>query len=189
MTNRTRAALTTALTGALSIGPAHVFSRRLLSLSITALAGLGIVVASATPAAAQSTEYRAVVAQHSYKCLDVPSGSAANNVVIQQYTCHNGINQRWRFVYLNNGYNSIISVVSGKCLDVPSSSTTDGTAVQQYTCHGGANQQWAYLGGGRFAARHSGKCLEVRNGSTANNAVVQQYTCHGGQNQIWGLFS
>jgi len=37
-------------------------------------------------------------AHHSNKCLDVPYGSHADNEVIQQYTCHNGVNQQWLFV-------------------------------------------------------------------------------------------
>jgi hypothetical protein len=143
---------------------------------------------TAVPASA-ATAYRLVV-DSSQKCLDLPSGNTADNVVLQQFTCHGGNNQRWLVMPRTDGYYTIVSVVSNKCADVHAGSTANGAVVQQFTCHGGPNQQWAINFSTRsFVARHSGKCLDIRGGGTGDGAIAQQFTCHGGANQRWTMFS
>jgi hypothetical protein len=163
--------------------------QKVYALALAGLAGLAGTVVDTSPALAQGPEYAGVVAQHSNKCLDVPHGNPVNHVVIQQYSCHGGPAQRWRFTHFGNGYYQIQSVLTGKCLNVPLSSAANALAVEQYSCQGSFNQQWAYdPTHGSLRARHSGKCLDVRNGGLGNGVVVQQYTCHGGRTQSWGLF-
>lgn len=38
-----------------------------------------------------------LIAQHSSHCLDVPGGQGTDNLYIQQWPCHSGINQRWMY--------------------------------------------------------------------------------------------
>jgi hypothetical protein len=35
---------------------------------------------------------------HSWKCLDVPGGSLDDAVQIQQFDCHQGLNQLWLII-------------------------------------------------------------------------------------------
>ncbi|MEU0562389.1 RICIN domain-containing protein [Dactylosporangium sp. NPDC006015] len=142
----------------------------------------GVVQGTAGPA-------EQLVARHSGKCLDVASGSAADSARTLQYTCGNGLNQRFTVQDLGTGYVRLVARHSGKCLDVTSASTSDGATVVQYTCGGGSNQQWQVqdAGGGyvRFVARHSGKCLDVNGASTSDGAGGIQWTCGSGTNQQW----
>ncbi|GAB3168892.1 hypothetical protein GCM10027059_32620 [Myceligenerans halotolerans] len=130
-----------------------------------------------------------LVNRNSGKCLDVSGFSTADGATVQQWTCHDGDNQRWQVQEVSGGYAQITGVNSGKCLDVDGFSTADGAAVQQWTCHGGENQQWQVqdLPGGdvQLVNRNSGKCLDVDASSTANGVAMQQWTCHGGDNQAW----
>jgi hypothetical protein len=77
------------------------------------------------------------------KCLDVPNGSADDNVQIQQYQCHGGPNQQWKFVPVGNGYYAIRNAATGLYFDIPSGSIDDSTILQQYHYNGGGdNQKW-----------------------------------------------
>ncbi len=80
--------------------------------------------------------------QSSQKCMDVVGAVTDVHAQVQQYPCHGGPNQQWRFVPVGDGYFAIISVNSGLCLDIPNSSGADGVWVQQYPFQGHANQQW-----------------------------------------------
>ncbi|MFC0105264.1 RICIN domain-containing protein [Kibdelosporangium aridum] len=124
--------------------------------------------------------------QHSGKCLDIPFADPADQVKLQQYTCHGAPNQRWLLQQTSDGYYRIKSVSTGKCLDIPSGSKADGVVVQQFACHEGPNQQWSIWPSG-IVARNSGKCLDIRAGAMGDHGVAQQFSCHGGPNQRWSL--
>jgi hypothetical protein len=122
-----------------------------------------------------------IVSQHSGKCMDVASASAADQAKIQQYHCHDGKNQIW--ILEQNG--EIVSLHSGKCLDVPSASLDDNVLVQQFTCHGGTNQLWRATPRGEIINVNSGKCLDLPNGDVADQVQLQQFRCNNGSNQQW----
>jgi hypothetical protein len=140
-----------------------------------------------------------IVAVHSGKCLDIPSGRPEDQVPIQQYTCNTSrpLNQQWSPLINSLGpgtgpnispFTILYSWNSRKCMDVAGASVADGTTVQQYICSGGANQHWyriPYGPSGNFliVSKSSGKCLDIAGGSLANGARVQQYRCNGGTNQ------
>jgi hypothetical protein len=80
--------------------------------------------------------------QGSQKCMDVPGGSKDSQVKIQQFKCHGGPDQQWRFTPAEDGFFVIYNVYSGLCLDIPGSSTDWGTLVQQFGFNNGTNQKW-----------------------------------------------
>lgn len=88
--------------------------------------------------------------QSSQKCMDVVGGDMEEHAQIQQFGCHGGPNQQWRFQPTADGFYAIVSVNSGLCLDIPDSSGDAGVIVQQYHFHDGDNQkwrlQWEYFG-------------------------------------------
>ncbi|WP_433444815.1 RICIN domain-containing protein [Nonomuraea sp. CA-141351] len=135
--------------------------------------------------------YEELRAQHSGKCLTVPSSSTADGARVTQQNCGTAAdqNQHWQVLDLGTGYYRLIARHSHKCLTVPSSSTADGVPVTQQNCGTGANQQWDIInvrGGGLLTARHSGKCLDIRYGSTRAGARAIQYTCQkGSASQQW----
>jgi hypothetical protein len=85
------------------------------------------------------------------KCLDVPDGDPSNNVPINQFRCHEGPNQQWRFVPEVDefgeltGFFTIVNQATGGCIDVPNGSQDSGQFVQQFQLNGGANQSWKLL--------------------------------------------
>ena len=83
-----------------------------------------------------------VIPIHSGICLDVAGSSKKNNANIQQYPCHGGDNQLWKFVKSGGDYYNLVSVHSGMCLDVAGSSKKNNANIQQYRCHNGNNQKW-----------------------------------------------
>jgi endo-1,4-beta-xylanase len=152
----------------------HQFTFKRLPLLAAALfAGVSLY--------AQSTPFPEIVSVNSGQCLDVPNGSAAEHVRIQQIICHGGPNQRWRLT----GTGEIVNLSSGLCLDVPNGSTEDRVPIQQIVCHGGNNQRWRFTRTGEIISLNSRKCLDVPRASLAEHAQIEQFTCNGGNNQKW----
>lgn len=58
----------------------------------------------------------------SFLTLDVPGGSSADGVLIQQFVFHGGPNQRFQLARVGDGFFTITSVATGKALDVPGGS-------------------------------------------------------------------
>src|ERR1043165_7708065 len=80
-------------------------------------------------------------------CMDVPGGSTAEFVFIQQTTCKTPVgsgsdNQTFQLQALANGNKFVIPRNSGKCLQIWNESSADGTGIQQLTCTGSLSQQW-----------------------------------------------
>ncbi len=135
------------------------------------------------------TGVHSLKARHSGKCLDVSGVETRNGANVQQWQCHGGKNQKWRFTSKGNGYYTLTAVHSGRCLDVSGIGRNNGDNVQQWDCHGGANQIWKVTAEGdgsyRLSAKHSGKCLDVAGIGISDGTNIQQWDCHGGDNQKW----
>lgn len=76
------------------------------------------------------------------RVLDLPGGSRADSVHLQQYNDNGGDNQRWAITPVDGEYFLITSKVSGKNLDVDGISTQDGAEIHQYQDTGNDNQLW-----------------------------------------------
>lgn len=81
------------------------------------------------------------------KCIDLNGSGLANGTPIIQWTCHNGANQQWELVLVENDPNTpnddtflMKNRKSGKCVDL--GSTVAGTNAVQWDCHGAAHQQF-----------------------------------------------
>jgi Ricin-type beta-trefoil lectin domain-like len=89
------------------------------------------------------------------RCVDVPLTDTQvppAGTLIQQYSCHGGLNQRWLFwpvqvpteadddVYAT--YYQIINAASGFCLDVPGFSRQPGEAIQYFGTKTGPGEAW-----------------------------------------------
>lgn len=131
-----------------------------------------------------------IIAKHSGKLLDVPSGKLGQNgAMVQQWDRSGKKNQLWDFMPANGGKYRIKNLASGKCLDVPNASSANGQSVQQWDCNGNVQQLWRVedAGGGWYHIRSdaSGKCLDVRGASRDNGAALQQWDCTGNGNQTF----
>ncbi|MFC0529383.1 RICIN domain-containing protein [Phytohabitans kaempferiae] len=127
---------------------------------------------------------------HSDKCFDVPGGSTADNVILDQWDCV--VTATWetfRFERVGGSPYHLVRTAADKCLDVRLYSLLDNAQTLQYPCNdGGAakpNQQFRLelvAGGGyepvvRLRVVHSGKCLSVSGASLANGAQIVQAPC------------
>lgn len=77
------------------------------------------------------------------KVLDLPGGSTASSVQLQQYADNGGDNQRWLITPTDDEYFVISSKASGKNVDVDGVSTQDGAEIHQYQDTGSDNQLWS----------------------------------------------
>jgi Ricin-type beta-trefoil lectin domain-like len=134
----------------------------------------------------------------SYLTLDVPGGSPAPSVLIQQFVFHGGPNQQWRFTHVGDGFFTLVSVHTGNALDVPGGFPIPGLPIQQFPLHGGPNQQWRFVttpavtGPTLFRPefhqiinRATEMALDVPNGSQQSGLTIQQFPPHSGWNQTW----
>lgn len=167
------------------------FRRCLHVMAISALAITG-VLATGTPANAQTVTIAELRPQHtSGMCLDVADMSQAHAARVIQGTCWGGPNQRWWFrdVAGNPGVFEIHPLHSNMCLDVEDMSHAHTARVLQARCSGRANQHWRQVGANGFFTyqpQHtSGMCLDVADMSHAHTARVIQGTCSGRANQLW----
>ncbi|QRO00596.1 RICIN domain-containing protein [Archangium violaceum] len=131
-----------------------------------------------------------LVAQHSGKCLDVPSSSTTDGTPLQQWGCNGTNAQAFRLQAASGGAFNLVNVNSGKCVDVSNSNTADGATIQQWGCNGTNAQAFtlnAKSGGYSVVNVNSGKCVDVPNSSLSDGTKVLQYTCNGGGNQTWSI--
>jgi hypothetical protein len=174
--------------------------------ALAVIVGAGLIAGPATTVQASGawtdvSEYFLVAARHSDRCLDVSGNSQSNGAKLQQYWCHEGLNQQWRLVFtgLTDEYGGpwyeLQVASSHKCIDIEGASTGNRARAQQYTCHGGDNQLFRLVDVSydysriyyELVAKHSGKCLDVEGDLVTDNAKVWQYTCDEGYNQQWAL--
>jgi hypothetical protein len=132
-------------------------------------------------------EYK-LISRASGKCLDVAGRGLYNGAPLQQWTCVDQPNQKFRIVNLTRGRFQIVAVESGKTVSVDASSLASGAKVHQWDLV--SSTQFVSLypsvdGGYSIFYPHSNKCLDVEGFSTADGAVIQQWDCANTQNQIW----
>jgi hypothetical protein len=123
--------------------------------------------------------------------LDVPGGSTANSVQLDQWSSNGGSNQKWTLTNLGGNVVELTSQNSGKAVDVYGWSTANGGVVDQYTYAGQNNQKWTVISVGNGAYElsnvNSGKALEVQASSKSNGGLIDQNAYSGSANQKWTI--
>jgi hypothetical protein len=173
-----------------------------------------MVTVNATPAAAApSTPYPQhrgdeigpyyLKNYHSGRCIDVPGGSMADYVKLDQWTCVNQTNVRWKLRWAGwvcarercavSFY--IVNTHSGKCIIVPGASRANGTQLIQYPCHvtpadpdawGHDAWHWLVMDGRPLLMNlMSMKCISVAGASMNNGAALIQDACTSATNKAW----
>lgn len=138
-------------------------------------------------------KYYKLVNKKSGKCIDLPNGSTANGVILQQWENANNDNQKWQFQDAGSGYYNIVSKKSSKLISVTGGgSTADAAELHQWDNSKGDDQKWQLedAGNGYFHIinKNSNKLISVTGGgSTANGAKLHQYTNVNGDDQKWKI--
>jgi GH43 family beta-xylosidase len=141
---------------------------------------------AATPAA-----YR-IVNRNSGKCLEVAGGSSADGANIQQWTCNNGTNQRWRLEDLADDTSRLVNVATGKAADVANCGTADGADIRQWAWLNNNCQRFRLVlsatgGWVRLVNVNSGRVADVANCGTADGTDVRQWAWLNNNCQQWSL--
>ncbi len=129
------------------------------------------------------------------KVLDVPGGSTATGVQLEQWTANGGTNQQWQLRPNGDGTYQIVGRKAGLAVGVSGGSTAEGAAVIQWTPLSVPDQAWSLVpvvvSGGTYALfnHNSGMALDVNGESTSDGAAVIQWPYHGGANQQWRFVS
>lgn len=136
-----------------------------------------------------------IVNRNSGKVLQVPGGSTANDVVLQQTTYSGALYQQWDVQPLPNtfggdySYYTIRAAHSGVTADVQGGSYDNGAIIQQW--NGGTNvfEQWIlqYTTNGYFKirTRWCNKVMGVSGASTASGAQIVQWDDNGTLDHEW----
>lgn len=139
-----------------------------------------------------------IKAMHSDKCLDVAGATTENGANIQQYSCTDVPQQKWRLAEATDKSVKIVSKKSGKVLDVAGNSASNGANIQQWEYEGVVNQwfvmvrmkeegtQDEYY---KIIAQNSGKCLDIAGAGMDDTANLQLYDCEYVDNQKFTLES
>jgi hypothetical protein len=134
------------------------------TLSIPAVADGGHVVKLARTASVPSG-YRKITVAGGDHVIDVAGNSTANDARIIRWPSHDGLNQRFAFEPLGDGYVRIVNQGSGKAVVVLSAFRDAGAKIIQYQYESGTNTNDEWLvedtGNGRIrlANHHSGLYL------------------------------
>jgi glucose/arabinose dehydrogenase len=142
--------------------------------------------------------YYRIVFAHSNKCLEVPGWNPEWGVLLGQWTCHGGDNQKWSGTfgrgYFEVHWNKFLMEAYGSnmCISVHGGSPADGTPVLSWPCDPNSVHQWSFMpdnlpvpaGELRFAGNIN-SCLEIRGGpeATHDGATTAIWSCLGGSNQ------
>lgn len=129
------------------------------------------------------------------KVVEVPGGSSANGVQLDQWTDLGRPWQRWAFYRCDSwpaGYYAIVNANSWKCMNVAGAGTSPGNWVIQYDCGSVPPQsQWALSKGSNTWTEvvnvHSGLCLNVAgdNGDGAQGRKMIQWNCGHPNDLFW----
>lgn len=130
---------------------------------------------------------------NSNKYLDVYNGLDENNTNVQQHPGNGEKAQKFKVVYVGDGYYKLVSQVGTgkKVLDVSKKSSKNGANIAIYKDNSGDNQKFQLisLGNSRYTIAtkvSKGKSVvEVKNASTAKKANVQQLEYNGHKCQQW----
>ncbi len=174
-----------------------MLARRLFrSILTVALVAAAVVVLPQSSAQAETWGPYHIISRTSFKCLDDPNSSQADNTRMIIFSCGYDANQHWwnddtpggSYWWIRNGS-------SDKCLTVQGALKTNNIPVIQYTCNTGANELWTWedqgygvtiqnsVGLWQFSEAYkirnakSGKCLTVTNNGTANKSTLVQFDC------------
>lgn len=85
--------------------------------------------------------YNRVMNGNSGRGFDISGVSQADAAILQQYGYGGGLNQQFKFEFLN-GYYQITARHSGKALDVYGFSNANNASIVQWPKNGQTNQQW-----------------------------------------------
>ncbi len=144
-------------------------------------------------------EHRAyeLVSRDSKRCLQIAGASTTDQALAQQYTCGNGLHQRFLMAKVaDTDRFTLRAVHSNRCLTVDGSKLDDNAALYQLGCAAvAANQQITleYVDGTgydtvvRVHFAHSDKCAGHAPGNLANSAAIVQQSCTSGSHQEWIL--
>lgn len=124
---------------------------------------------------------------NSLKCADVPAGSAANGLSLQQYTCNYSSAQHFRFVPVGGQWFQMQIQSSGKC-----AATTLGSNIQQWPCSTSNNLIFKPVSVGTdiwtFHDNAWDSCWDVAGSAMADGALVLGWGCSAFQaNQHWQI--
>ena len=168
----------------------------LVAASLAGLGGLTFaLVAQLSPmsmtasAAADSSGTYTIKNVGSGYCLDLPGGSSATGLQLDQAACNGAAAQTWTLTTSGSGY-SIKNAATGLCLGIAGASTSAGKAVEQQTCTGATSQQWTLTTSGsnyRLVNVNSTKCLNTSGSSTTAGALIVQNSCDSVSTKQWTL--
>lgn len=132
----------------------------------------------------------ALIASHSWKCLNSQGNSTADNTTVIQDNCSQGPTQVWTMEN-KGGANYQFKNGAGKCMGVQYNATHDGASVVLQTCNGSSAQLFTanHKGSNNFELRNtgSGKCLDVASGQHHAGLRLQIYNCANSGNQTFNL--
>ena len=123
--------------------------------------------------------------------IDITGISQENCANVEIWNNNGGVNQKFLFTHVGNGYYTIKAVHSGKYLDVAGASRNDGANVVQYSYNGNSNQMWLVKktsdGYYSLVSKCSGLYLDITNGYMAPETNVLTWSYNGGINQKFKL--
>lgn len=113
--------------------------------------------------------------------IEVANASKDNCANVQLWKYSATLQQKFRVVYLDNGFYKITAKHSGKSLDVENASKEKGANVQQYQANGTNAQQWIIkdVGDGYYSiiSKCNGLYVDIYNAIAANGTNIQM--CDG----------
>ncbi len=123
--------------------------------------------------------------------IDIYAGLRDSGANIQLYKKHGDENQRFKFVYQNNGFYEIVNTVSNKSLNVYGGWMDEETNVQLWDRDGSCASYWRVDknadGSYSILSSCSDLVLDIYGGKIENGKNIQVYFSNGGNNQRWYL--
>lgn len=123
--------------------------------------------------------------------IDIFGGLTENGSNIQLYDRHDGNNQRFKFIYNDNGFYEIVNAASGRALNVYAGWKDEETNVQLWDRDGTCASYWRVDQNADGTYRMQSACsdlvLDIYGGKAINGKNIQMYFSHGGKNQHWVL--
>jgi hypothetical protein len=194
-----------------------MLAKRILGAVFAVLMACGVTVGVASAAQATNTippssQFAEIFPPffntNQSKCLDVPTGSGANGLIIEVFHCHGydsrGEPQRW--IFLNRGLSNgneirweIMNVASSKCLNLATTNSAGVQSVIQEPCLGSGGSIWFVRNttvGSNFGLVNAltAKCMATDNSSGSDKTKVEVAPCnYNNQNdpnfirQVWSI--
>ena len=124
-----------------------------------------------------------IVNDNSQKCLEVRNADFDDGTDIVQWTCDDGIDQRW--IYSDETQLRAWGDTS-YCYDIDGGDGDQGDRHHIWDCDGGDSEKWRLQPNGSFVGMN-GRCMDVPNSSTANGVQLWHYDCNGTNAQRFHL--